>query len=52
MSPTVPRSRAAGYPVGPPQFEPVITGKVVLAGVLLLLVFAGIFFLLWIGQMA
>ncbi len=51
MSPTVPGSRA-GYPLGPPQFEPIITGKVVLAGVLLLLVFAGIFFLLWIGQLA
>jgi hypothetical protein len=47
--PPMTSSAPAGYPAGPPRFEPIITGKVVLAGVVLAAIFAAAFALIWIG---
>jgi hypothetical protein len=47
--PSMTSSTPAGYPAGPPRFEPIITGKVVLAGVVLAAIFAAAFALIWFG---
>src|SRR5919199_6616980 len=39
--PQVPSSSVPGYPTGAPRFEPIITGKVIVAGVVLAALFAG-----------
>ncbi len=51
--PTIPMEwrpgSAAGYPSRPPQFEPVITGKVLLAGLVLALLIGGALALVILG---
>ncbi len=45
----IPMSGQSGYPAGPPRFEPIITGKVALAGLMLAAVVVGVVLLLGIG---
>jgi len=47
--PRLPQSRPMDLPGAAPRFEPYITGKVMLAGLILLLGFAGAFFVLWVN---
>jgi len=44
-----PNSGGMGLPMGAPRFEPIVTGKVVLAGLILGTVFFGAIALLWLG---
>ncbi|MDQ5851113.1 MAG: hypothetical protein M3380_03385, partial [Chloroflexota bacterium] len=45
----IPMSGQSNYPAGPPRFEPIITGKVALAGLMLAAVVVGVVLLLGIG---
>ena len=45
----LPQDARPGYPVGPPRYEPIITGKVVLAGIVLAALMAAAGLLLWLG---
>ena len=50
LSPSrLPGGARSSYPVGPPRYEPIITGKVALAGFVLAALMAAAGLVLWVG---